>query len=37
MAPPALLLLDQNGNLLWRVDGELDLGLVMKKLKEFGA
>lgn len=35
--PPALLFLDQNGNLLWRVDGELDLDLVMKKLKEFGA
>ena len=35
--PPALLFLDQNGNLLWRVDGELDLDLVTKKLKEFGA
>ena len=35
--PPVLLFLDQNGNLLWRVDGELDLDLVMKKLKEFGA
>jgi hypothetical protein len=35
--PPALLFLDQHGNLLWRFDGEIDMGLLEKKLKEFGA
>lgn len=34
---PALLFLDRHGNLLWRFDGEIDMGLLEKKLKEFGA
>ncbi len=35
--PPALLFLDNQGNLLWRTDGELDLDVITQKLKEFGA
>jgi hypothetical protein len=35
--PPTLLFLDAQGNLIWRADGEMDLDLVLAKLKEFGA
>jgi hypothetical protein len=34
--PPSLLLLDAQGNLLWRADGDVDYDLVLAKLKEFG-
>lgn len=33
---PSLLLLDAQGNLLWRADGDVDYDLVLAKLKEFG-
>lgn len=35
--PPSLLFLDSQGNLLWRVDGDVDYDTVLAKLQEFGA
>jgi len=34
--PPSLLFLDDQGNLLWRADGDVDYDAVLAKLKELG-
>ncbi len=34
--PPSLIFLDEQGNLLWRAEGEVDYKTVLAKLRELG-